>query len=188
MSNDQITHFITGVVRINFPKVFKPEAFQGKGDPKYSVQFIFDKSELPAINRAIAQVIQMRWDGTPPVDLQVPYMDGSRKSERAYKGKLYAYAKAAANHKPQVVDEFKQDIMDESVIYSGCYAKLCLRPYGYDYGGKPGVGLGLQILMKVADGERLDGTPDAEEVFKDHVPQATAQSAENPKNYQQYLD
>jgi hypothetical protein len=56
------------------------------------------------------------------------------------------------------VDREGKDILDvKGEMYPGCKARMSISVYGYDSNGNKGVGLGLTVLQKAGDGERLGG-------------------------------
>jgi hypothetical protein len=60
--------------------------------------------------------------------------------------------------------------VDPSEVYSGCFFHAALRPFAYDRNGNKGVGIGLQNLMLVGKGPRIDGRKSADADFKDFQP------------------
>ena len=56
--------------------------------------------------------------------------------------------------------------MDPQRLYSGCYVNVDVNLYAYNHpkGGR-GVGAGLNHIMLVREGDRLDGRVSAEEAF-----------------------
>jgi len=68
--------------------------------------------------------------------------------------------------KPQVVgiDNIACEL-SPSDIYSGMYARVTLRFFGYAAGGKKGIGCGLGNVLKTRDGEALSGNASAESDF-----------------------
>ena len=69
---------------------------------------------------------------------------------------------------PLIVDENKQAIIDQSEVYSGCYARASITFYAYNTAGNRGIGCGLNGIQKLADGEPLGGNREtADEMFGD---------------------
>ena len=56
--------------------------------------------------------------------------------------------------------------MDQSEVYSGCYARLTLNFYAYNANGNKGVAAGLGNVQKLRDGEPLGGISRAEDDFE----------------------
>jgi hypothetical protein len=56
------------------------------------------------------------------------------------------------------VDRRKQEILDESKVWSGCYARAVVAPYGYDKMGNKGVAFGLDAVQILREGEQVAGT------------------------------
>ena len=71
-----------------------------------------------------------------------------------YEGMYYLTAKS--NRKPQVVDLDRDDIFDDEEVYPGCYVRATIVFFPYSNEGK-GVGVLLNNVQKLEDGERLGG-------------------------------
>ena len=56
-----------------------------------------------------------------------------------------------------MVDVNLNPILDSSELYSGCYARVSLNFFPYTNAGNKGVGVGLNNIQKLDDGEPLGG-------------------------------
>jgi len=170
------TKIVTPKVRLSFVNVFKPKAFEGS-DPKYSVHVLIPKKNKQlvtkikaAIDATIQEGIADKWGGKKPKNMWDPLRDGDvDKADEypEYEGMYYLNAKS--NTKPGVVDQDLNEILDSTEVYSGCYGRVSLNffPYKHKVGG-PGVGVGLNNVQKLADGEMLGGgRASAEDDFAD---------------------
>jgi hypothetical protein len=72
----------------------------------------------------------------------------------------------STKNKPQVVgmDNINVELLP-SDIYSGMYARVTIRFFGYSNSGNKGVGCGLGNIMKTRDGEPLAGNASAASDF-----------------------
>ena len=154
----------------SFVHLFEPHAAQGSSDKKYSVQLVFDQGyDFTLIGQAIQQAITDKWGANPPAGLHMPIVDPKTKPNLAnnpfYQGKFYI----SANSKDPVpmVDMNMQDIFNKMDLYSGCRIKANVNFFAYDTAGNRGVGCGLNGVMKLADGERLDNRPTVQQMFGD---------------------
>ena len=169
----------TGVVRVSYPNVDKPVSFNG-GPEKYSVSLIVEPESETASNleTAINSVIAAAerdglWDADTRTNkgLNTPLRLGNEghPNKDEYAGNLFI--NASSQFKPSLVHNRKKDgklveaVEDE--IYAGCYAIASITLYPFNVNGNVGVACGLDGLMKVKNGERLDGRKSAEEVFAD---------------------
>jgi hypothetical protein len=66
------------------------------------------------------------------------------------------YMNNSSKYKPKATGRDKGDI-ELSAFYSGCYARLILRPYCFDNKGNKGTGLGIAGVQFIRDGEPLGG-------------------------------
>jgi hypothetical protein len=55
--------------------------------------------------------------------------------------------------------------LNERDFYAGCFARAEIIAYAYDQAGNKGIGLSLQNVQKLRDGDRLGGRKDAADVF-----------------------
>jgi len=106
-----------------------------------------------------------------------PLNDGDvdKPGDENYAGMYYLNAKS--DTKPGIVSTTKdadgryKAITDESEVYSGCYAHVSLSFFRFGKKGDMnfGIGVGLNNIMKVRDGEPLAGKASAQEDFENVV-------------------
>ncbi|MDU4939057.1 MAG: DUF2815 family protein [Clostridium sp.] len=165
------TKVTTGEVRLSYAHLFEPHAIEGN-EPKYSVSVIIPKSDkvtLKAIKEAVEQAKEdgkAKWNGKVPNNLKTPLRDGDveREDDEAYAGCYFLNANS--KNKPGIVDINVHPILDQSEVYSGCYARLTLNFYAYNANGNKGVAAGLGNVQKLRDGEPLGGISRAEDDFE----------------------
>lgn len=169
------TKLKTPVFRVSFPKVFEAESFNG-GAAKFSVAAVWDPSKFTAAEKAQWQAIIDLCDevsmerfkkkmGQLPANFKKAIRDGAEKAGLAGYGEGKLFSNLSSKMKPGLIDRFGAPITNSDDFYPGCYARASVSAYAYDQGGGKGVALGLQNLLKVADGERLDSRTDANEDF-----------------------
>ena len=155
MSNGNI---LTPEFRVSFPNVFRPQKpMQQGGEPKYGIVCLFPKdADLKELKKAAQAVVKEKWGDKPPKNLRSPFRD---QGEREYEGyeEGCIFFTATSKQKPGLVDADVQDIIDETEFYAGCYARASVRFFTYDVNGNRGVGVGLQNVQKLRDGEPLGG-------------------------------
>ena len=76
----------------------------------------------------------------------------------SYKDCYYVNAKANEDYPPALFDNHRNEIVDKTLMYSGCYVQAIVNLFPYHNKGNTGIGVGLRGLMKVRDGEALGGT------------------------------
>lgn len=166
------TKLVTGKVRLSYANIWNPKADQ-QGVDKYSVSLIIPKSDKATIakyNACIAAVKATgaaKWGGKIPPMLKTPLRDGDveRPDDEAYAGCYFMNANS--NNKPGIVDANVNPILDQSEVYSGCYARVSVNFYAFNTAGSKGIGCGLNNIQKLADGESLGGAPSkAEDDFE----------------------
>ena len=105
---------------------------------------------------------------TKSANFKNPLHDGTAEHESDerpahYKGHMYVNANQK-NNQPGIVGPDLQPLMDSACLYSGAFFNIEVNFYPFDTKSK-GVGCGLNNVMFVKDGDRLDGRTNAEEAF-----------------------
>ena len=167
-------------VRFSYCNLFQPKApFNNPhGEPKYSVTVLAPKTNTTAkavIDNAIAQAIDdgvsSKWNGVRPPQpaICVHDGDGPRPSDGSSFGEeckgCWVFT-ASTKQPPFVVDEYVQDIIDPTKVYSGMWGNVNVTFFAYNNAGKKGIGCGLNGVQKIRDGEALGGQITAQEAFK----------------------
>ncbi len=168
---------LTGEVRLSYVSLTEPRVPKQGGEPKYSVTLLIPKSDyatkadIDASIQAAAQAALAKvWGGVRPPQINTPIHDGDgvRQSGEPYGDECKGHWVITANTKmkPQVVGMDNINVeLAPSDIYSGMYARVTLRFFGYSNSGKKGIGCGLGNVMKTRDGEALAGTASAASDF-----------------------
>ena len=165
------TRFLTPWFRAAFVSVFQPAKGMNEGDAqKYEVTMLFDPKHVDtlAMKEAVYNCAKEKWGAKIklsstfdlPAGFRTPFRDGNEKPDyTGYKDMVFAAARANLKHKPQVIDENRQEIgdMDQPGFYSGCYARASISMWAYDTSGNKGVALNLNNVQKLADGEAFGG-------------------------------
>lgn len=163
--------FTTPLARLSFPKLFKPEQFQGKGDAYFGCALLFPKSsDLGEMKKAIVKAAteafgeKANW----PKDLSLPWRDGDDQAD--YEGYAdHYYVNAKTKRKPVIVGRDKAPIEDESEIYGGLYGRAVLVAKATESGGKYYVSLYLQGFQKWKDGPQFGGGVNVNDDFADDL-------------------
>ena len=172
MNPNEVT---TGKARLSYANLFTPKAAKGSDKLKYSVSVIIPKTDtatIAKVNKAIAYAKEQgkssKWNGVIPKKLVEPLHDGDidREDDAAYANSYYFNAKS--DRPPIVIDRMKNEILDPLEVYSGCYARVNVSFYPYNFDGNKGVAVGLNAVQKIADGEPLGGgSVDVDAAFGD---------------------
>lgn len=165
----------TGKVRISYANIWEPKSFNGQ-DPRYSVSLLIPKKDKKTLDKLKSAFKEMQLDpenvqkwGGKVKGIRIPLRDGDeeREDDLAYKGCYFVNASATPNHPPRIVDKDKQEILDQSEVYSGCYCQAVINLFAYNTSGNRGIGVGLAGLRKLADGEPLTGIVVTDDDFND---------------------
>jgi hypothetical protein len=162
---------VTGISRLCFINVLKPNEHG-----KYSIAVLVPKSDTDTVAK-LRKVIEdfktdpralKTWDSKFLASFKTPLRDGDteRDTEKRpeYKGHYFFEAKTNPVDKkgnprpaPKVVDAKLNEILDPAELYSGCYGRVSIDMYPYNFDGNKGMAFGLVNVQKVRDGDRLSG-------------------------------
>jgi hypothetical protein len=173
------TKMITGKVRLSYANIWEPKE-NDQGQLKYSCALLIPKSDKETLRKIKAIVDALKEEaikkyGKLPSNFKTPLHDGDedKPDQPEYAG--HYYLNAYANTKPGIAKPIGkgpdgktkfQEITDTTEVYSGCYAKVSINFYLYDNKSK-GIGVGLNNIVKVQDGEPLAGRASISEEFAD---------------------
>jgi len=182
MNTNQSTKVVTGKVRFSFLHVFEM-AETPSGEMRYSVMLLIPKTDKETIKKikaaqeaAIEAGLKTKFGGKKPANLKTNLRDGDTeendagdliKDERPeYAG--HYFMNVSSKTRPGVVDITKNEILDSSELYSGCYGRASINFFAYNTAGNKGVSAGLNHVQKLADGDYLGGRTRAEDDFDDY--------------------
>ena len=168
---------VTPIGRASFPHLDKPNMYG-----KYALGILLLKS-----NPKVAQFVQWLKQAVRDEALSVAGEQGLQAAMREFQAfkdgdnqnAFKTYRAEYAGHwvlnvsrktefgKPCVVNRHKQPI-DATEIYAGCDVLAFIDVFGYKYGTKKSVSIGVQHVMKVADNEPFSASGvSAESAFDD---------------------
>ena len=170
------TKVITGVnTRWSYANVWEAKAMEG-GKPKFSVSLIIPKSDTVTVGKIKTAIEEAYREGQSKLKgnaksvpalstLRTPLRDGDleRPDDPAYANAYFVNANSATA--PGVVDANRNEIMDKSEVYSGCYGRASINFYAFNANGNRGIACGLNNLQKIRDGQPLGGRASAESDF-----------------------
>lgn len=142
---------ILPLCRLQYPALDAPKDYQGDGRDKYRATFIFpDSADLTALEEIIAEKMK---------DLRItklthpPIRDDKDNAEAGFNPGT-RFANASSKFKPRLFDVSKNEIGAE-FFYPGCYVRPRVNVYAWTNFKPNGVGVGLQAIQFVRDGEPL---------------------------------
>jgi hypothetical protein len=181
--NEEAHKVVTGKIRLSYAHLFEPWTGDN-GEAKYSAAVLIPKSDestLSAIEEAVAAAIEkgksrLATNGKVPKNLKTPLRDGDEeRSEQEEYEKMY-FLNASNKRRPGLIDRVyvdgepvditePYDVDGKPTLYSGCYARVALTFFAFNTNGNRGVACSLDHVQKLADGEPLDGSSSASDVF-----------------------
>lgn len=153
---------------------------QPGGEAKYQLMLLWDKkTDLTGIRKAIEEAAVAKFGPGAVAALaksktfKNPLRDGDDKvaedgGGEEFKGKFFM--NATSTTRPAIIDTNNNPV-DPNEVYSGCFFHAAVRFYAFDKAGNKGVGCGLQNLMLVSKGKRIDGRKSADQDFQDFKPE-----------------
>jgi len=186
-TNKKETVMITTLVRFSYLNAFEPKA-NPSGDLKFSASILIPKEDtvgLKLVQDAINIAVQKGLDNNKFTKAQVtglrlPLRDGDVEFDLGNRGAEYKgcfFLNSSSSNKPGVVKAQAGGppvpIFDPDEFFSGCYGRADINLFPYNQAGNRGVGVGLNNLMLVKEGERLDGRQKAEDAFSDYTEEST---------------
>ena len=167
------TAIVTPVFRASYPSVLKPTFNNLSKKNEFSVEAIFPPGEkLEAMKKAAeaACILKFGEDKSKwPKNLRSPFRD---QNEKMKDGKLpdgmtagAVFMRFKSEKRPGVVDQNKQEILEDSKFYAGCYARAHVNAFAYNNAGNAGVSFGLNHVQFVKDGDAFSGRPNVESAF-----------------------
>lgn len=152
-------------VRLSFPELFVPKAFQPGQKPKYQATFLLDPSskegaaQIKKIKQAISDLLNQHYgEGNVPKGIKVCLKD-NEKEEKEYTGYDNMWFVATSNsNRPTVVNRDLTTLVEEDeVLYPGCIVNASFTMWVQDnqYGKR--VNANLRAVQFVKDDERLGG-------------------------------
>lgn len=153
-------------VRLSFPHLFEPTAFEGDKNPKYQATFLMQKGSEDhlAVAQAIKECIAEKW-GKAPAGLTHCLRDGSEKDHDGY-GPDVVFVCAKKETKPSAYNSRGEPVTErDGVIYAGCWVRANITIYATDnnFGKKVSASLsGVRFLRDDAafGGGRAAGPDD----------------------------
>lgn len=141
------------------------------GEPRFSLNLLFDENaqktaEWKALQEACREAAKDKWPKGVPANMRSPFRDGAEK-EGTYAGYRSGliFINPWTKERPGVVDRQRNEILDLSTVWAGWEARAFVRPFAYDQGANKGVGLLLDCVQFIREGERLDGKANAGKAF-----------------------
>jgi hypothetical protein len=165
-------------VRLAFPDLYVPTAFEEGQEPKYGATFLVAKgSQLDKeIQHAISEVATAKWGAKAKAILdslkgnsqKLCYTDGDLKDQYdGFPGNMALSAKNPA--RPLVTDSDKTPLTQaDGKPYAGCYVHGSVELWAQDNKWGKGIRAKLRAVMFYKDGDAFaGGAPAAEDEFDD---------------------
>lgn len=183
------TKVVTGKVRFSYCNIWEPKEPNGGGEPKYSVTLLIPKADTDTINKCKQAMKEARENfcsknganSLPAQPITSFYDgDGTRKNGDPFGPECAGcyVITVSSKQKPVIVDAFRNEITNQTEVYSGCYGRAAINFFGYNSNGNKGISAGLLSIQKLSDGEPF-GTVGSANDFDDGFQDAGAGAADD---------
>lgn len=164
--------------RLAFPRINKPEAFQGQGEPRYSATVIIEtgSDSHKKLLKAARAAADAKWTGKGEAALtslerqnKLCYYDGDIKDTvDGFAGNIILNANTPQNQPPALVvtRDGKNERLDretQGVIYGGCWVNMIVDLWAQDNQWGKRVNAQLAGIQFVKDGDAFGGGRPADE-------------------------
>lgn len=175
---------VTPYFRVSFPALFEKKLNKLNNKMEYGVVALFPKgTDFTAMKAAAKEAAIAKWGPDPKKWPKFTYNPFRPHEEKAKKddegnvivphvlpdgheaGGIFMNFKSEKN-KPQVIGPQKEEIVDQSDVYSGCWARASVNAYGWVKGDKSGISFGLGNLQKIKEGDPLGSRTRAQDDFE----------------------
>lgn len=170
---------ITGEAIISYPHLVEPQEPLNQGDkPKYGCVLIFqDEAEIKRLKKIAIEVAKEAWGAKKGPEVMRNQKNPTFRTDVESKGypEGSTFFSARGLNKPGVVSQVPDKDGQPSVIpdkdipevvYPGAVVKASINFYSYDAKGNKGIGVGLNNIQFVRDGDRLDSVVAASDEFE----------------------
>jgi len=170
---------------LSFPVLFTPRPVVPGGEPRFSLNLLFDPTaqkapEFAALKRAVAQAIDEKWGQGKSQDanfikrLRLPFLPCKDMTYDGYDIPGGIFIRPWTKNKPGIVDAQRQEITVPGDVWAGQNVRCTVTPFPYEQTGNRGISFGLNNLQICrTDGKRLDGRKKATEDFPDDLGDAS---------------
>lgn len=169
------TKVVTGKVRLSYCHLFEAHSSFEGNDPKFSTVILVPKTDKKTIRdikaaqqAALENGKSSKFNGTIPKNWKNTFRDGDEEADLEknpeYEG--HYFMTVSNNTRPGIVDSQVRPILDQTEVYSGCYARVSINAFPFSASGNKGVSFGLNHVQKVADGEAFGSFSKAEDDFE----------------------
>lgn len=183
---------ITPVFRLSFPHMFaawKGENANAEAKAKYGGMAIFTPAEMDIKDKGLwsgmiglANEASNKMFGKPlkelPPNFKKPFHRGDEKAEYGMTDKQI-FTNLTSHVRPEIrmpdgvtkLPDFckKNGKTVDEIIFAGIYCRASVNAFAYNKGGGKGVAFGLNGLLYVKSGERLDNRALTDEEFEDYI-------------------
>lgn len=163
-----MSKLVTGKLRASFVQLDEPNTMSGK----YQLDLLIPKDHpdvkriKEAIDAAIREGIEKKWNGKKPQKLYTPLKEGDEKIEKAnnpdnytvYEGMYYITPSASKPNDFYLFDRDRNVVLPDE-FYSGCYVRASIEfyPWFNKEFKNNGVSVALRSLQFISDGTPLGG-------------------------------
>lgn len=160
-------------VRLSFPALFKPKAFEDGGEASFKATFLLEDEtnadDITAIEEAIEAVLDEKYPTKRPKGIKLCLREGSEKPDTdGYRDDMKFITASSKKRVPLVDKDISIPLSEEDgKPYAGCYVNASIRVWVQDNKWGKRVNASLRAVQFVKDGAPFGEKPvDVEEEFE----------------------
>lgn len=148
--------------KIVYPRLFRPDRFDEKSEPKFSCTVLVDKKDPVAVQLVndVNRLIETKLNGQMPEDRYMPIKDGDKSGNPDFAGCWEVRCKSKEDQPPGVVDGNLEKIFDQDAIRGGDNVRVQVKVYAYNQRYR-GIGIQLDNVQFISKGEKVIGNSKA---------------------------
>lgn len=160
--------------------VFDRNLFDPNDKGKRTASAIFEKSEdLSAVMAICKEEATKKWGNKIPKSLKMPVKE--EKDEDKLEARPYLENMLIMNSQTifeiSIIDVANNALTSED-IKAGDYVRLAVSAFPYDKDGNKGIGLNVNGVLKVKDGEAFYNKPTASAFFQEQIQEHSSEAGE----------
>lgn len=143
-------------VRLSFPQIWSPKAFNEGQEAKFSANFLLDKDrdkeQIDNLKKAIKQAVTAEWGGANVKNLQVFLGNGEDKAYDGYENAMYV--SSSSRNRPTIIDRDRTPLVEEDGRpYAGAYVNAAISIWVMNNKWGNRISCNLVAIQFVKDGE-----------------------------------
>lgn len=170
MATSPASRLVTPPVRLMFPELFRAApVMKDKNKMRFQATLLIPPSvDMKPFHEAVKAAMLADWGAVQRISGRSSPFKRCDDQEKQYNGMAPGWVMIRTNSKfaPHVVDQKRQDILEEDRIFAGCWCRFAIHAFTWD-DPERGVSFGLDAVQLIREDTRLDGRKGPEDLFEE---------------------